>query len=148
MRVLLADEGASSWVCRGWRPGGGAVERWHITSADLAPDCFPQLHTVIGRGFTHAVAFHGSGGSQVLVGGGAASSDLQQAIAAAIRLATGLAVRVAPAGDPLGGNDPRNVVNRLTAGGANGVQVEQPFAARRDHGPAIAKAVVDVYRAV
>ena len=48
----------------------------------------------------------------------------------------------------LGGNDPRNVVNRLTAGGANGVQIEQPFAARRDHGPAIVKAVVDVYRAL
>jgi hypothetical protein len=45
-------------------------------------------------------------------------------------------------------NDPRNVVNRLTTGGANGVQIEQPFAARRDHGPAIVKAVVDVYRAL
>jgi phage replication-related protein YjqB (UPF0714/DUF867 family) len=148
VRLLLAAEGASSWLCRGWRPGGGAVERWHITSADLAPGCFPQLHTVIGRGFTHAVAFHGSGGSQVLVGGGTASSDLQEAIAAAIRLATGLAVRVATPDDRLGGDDPRNVVNRLTAGGANGVQIEQPLAARRDHGPAIAKAVVGVYRAV
>lgn len=148
VRVLLAAEGASSWLCRGWRPGGGAVDRWHITSADLAPACFPQLHTVIGRGFTHAVAFHGSGGSEVLVGGGATSSGLQQAIAAAIRLATGLAVRVATPDDRLGGNDPRNVVNRLTAGGANGVQIEQPLAARRDHGPAIAKAVVDVYHAV
>jgi phage replication-related protein YjqB (UPF0714/DUF867 family) len=148
VRLLLAAEGASSWLCWGWRPGGGAVGRWHITSADLAPGCFPQLHTVIGRGYTHAVAFHGSGGSQVLVGGGAASSDLQEAIAEAIRLATGLAVRVATPDDRLGGNDPRNVVNRLTAGGDNGVQIEQPFAARRDHGAAIAKAVVDVYRAV
>jgi phage replication-related protein YjqB (UPF0714/DUF867 family) len=148
VRVLLAAEGASSWLCRGWRPGSGAVERWHITSTDLAPGCFPQLHTIIGRGFTHAVAFHGSGGSQVLVGGGTASSTLQEAIAAAIRLATGLTVRVATADDRLGGNDPRNVVNRLTAGGVNGVQIEQPFAARRDHGPAIAKAVVDVYRGV
>jgi phage replication-related protein YjqB (UPF0714/DUF867 family) len=148
VRVLLAAQRASSWLCRGWRPGGGAVDRWHITSADLAPDCFPQLHTVIRRGFTDAVAFHGSGGSQVLVGGGAASSGLQESIAAAIRLATGLAVRVADPDDRLGGNDPRNVVNRLTAGGANGVQIEQPFAARRDHGPAIVKAVVDVYRAL
>jgi phage replication-related protein YjqB (UPF0714/DUF867 family) len=125
MRVLLAAERASSWLCRGWRPGGGAVNRWHITSADLAPSCFPQLHTVIGRGFTDAVAFHGSGGSQVLVGGGAASS-LQESIAAAIRLATGLAVRVAGPDDRLGGNDPRNVVNRLAAGGAKGCRSNNP----------------------
>ena len=106
MRALLTAERASSWLCRGWRPGGGAVDRWHITSADLAPDCFPQLHTVIGRGFTDAVAFHGSGGSQVLVGGGAASSGLQESIAAAIRLATGLAVRVAESGRPAGRQRP------------------------------------------
>jgi phage replication-related protein YjqB (UPF0714/DUF867 family) len=148
VRVLLAAEGASSWLCRGWRPGGGTVDRWHITSADLAPACFPELHTVIGRGFVHAVAFHGSGGSEVLVGGGPASADLQQAIATAIRDATHLVVRVAPGDDRLGGNDPRNVVNRLTAGGANGVQIEQPLAARRSHGPAIAKAVADVYGTV
>jgi phage replication-related protein YjqB (UPF0714/DUF867 family) len=147
VRLLLTAKRASMWLCRGWRPGGGVVDRWHITSADLAPDCFPRLHTVIGRGFTHAVAFHGSGGSQVLVGGGAASSDLQQAIAAAIRLATGLAVRVATPDDRLGGNDPRNVVNRLTADGANGVQIEQPLAARRDHGPAIARSVAIALRA-
>ena len=148
MRSQLAAEHASSWLCRGWRPGSGAVRRWHITSADLAPERFPQLHTVIGRGFTPAVAFHGSGGSDVLLGGGVASATLQQAITESIRQATGLPVHVATPDDRLGRNDPRNVVNRLTAGGANGVQIEQPFAARRDHGPAIAKAVVDVYRAV
>jgi len=49
---------------------------------------------------------------------------LQESTAAAIRLASGLAVRVADPNDQLSGNDPRNVVNRLTAGGANGVQIE------------------------
>ena len=107
VRLLLAAEGASSWLCRGWRPGGGAIEPWHITSADLAPGCFPQLHAVIGRGFTHAVVFlDGSRGSKVVVGGGAASSDLQEAIAEAIRLATGLTVRVAHAGRPTGRQRP------------------------------------------
>ena len=41
----------------------------------------------------------------------------------------------------------RNVVNRLTAGGANGWRSENPFAARRNHGPAIMKAVADAYHA-
>jgi phage replication-related protein YjqB (UPF0714/DUF867 family) len=120
VRDLLADVGAGSWLCRGWRPGGGAVDRWHITSADLSPACFPQLHTVIGRGFTHAVAFHGAIRADMLIGGGADSADLQKEIAAAIRLGTGLPVSVATPDDRIGGNDPRNVVNRLTAGGPAG----------------------------
>jgi phage replication-related protein YjqB (UPF0714/DUF867 family) len=145
-RVRLTVEGASSWVCRGWRPGGGALDRWHVTSADLAPECFPELHTVIGRGFAHAVAFHGYAGSEVLVGG-AAADPMKEEIAAAVRLATAgseIVVRLATADDRLGGDDPRNIVNRLTASG--GVQLEQSLAARRDHGPAIADAVADVVR--
>ena len=94
MRSQLAAEHAVSPPCRGWRPGSGAVRRWHITSADLAPERFPQLHTVIGRGFTPAVAFHGSGGSDVLLGGGVASATLQQAITESIRQATGLPVHL------------------------------------------------------
>jgi hypothetical protein len=71
VRDVLAAEGASSWLCRGWRPGGGALVRWHVTSADLAPECFPELHTLVGRAFADAVAFHGHTGTEVLVGGAA-----------------------------------------------------------------------------
>ena len=53
---------ARSWPARagkGWRPGGGASVRWHITSTDLNPVCFPLLNSVMSRRFAHAVAFHG-----------------------------------------------------------------------------------------
>jgi phage replication-related protein YjqB (UPF0714/DUF867 family) len=58
---------------------------------------------------------------------------------------TGLWVRIAQTGDDLGGSSSRNIVNRLTAGGANGVQIEQSFSARKYHGEAIAGAVAGVY---
>jgi hypothetical protein len=45
-----------------------------------------------------------------------------------------------------GGDDPRNIVNRLTAGGANGIQIEQSLAARSGSWAAIADAVAEVYR--
>jgi phage replication-related protein YjqB (UPF0714/DUF867 family) len=60
---------------------------------------------------------------------------------------SGLWVRIAQSGDDgLGGTSPRNVVNRLTAGGANGIQIEQSFSARKYHGQTIADAVAGVYR--
>lgn len=36
-------------------------------------------------------------------------------------------------------------MNRLTAGGANGIQIEQSIEARSNHWRAIADAVADVY---
>ena len=39
-------------------------------------------------------------------------------------------VRIATASDDLDGDDPDNIVNRITAGGHNGVQLEQSEEAR------------------
>jgi phage replication-related protein YjqB (UPF0714/DUF867 family) len=139
------------WRCRGWKPGGGAKERWHITSTELDPGSFPLLGGIAGRGFRHAVAFHGSDGENgvdVLIGG-AAPRSLKRAVRTAVIAATpgaDLVVRIAGPGDDLGGDDPRNLVNRLTAGGSGGVQLEQSPTARRSHWEAIAEAVAGVYR--
>ena len=73
---------------------------------------------------------------------------LREEIRCAIEAATsgsGIWVRIATPDDEFGGDDPSNIVNRLTAGGAGGVQIEQSLPARRDHGPAIADAVAAVY---
>ena len=43
----LQDKGVSSWRCKGWKQGGGAHERWHITSTDIHPASFPKLGRVI-----------------------------------------------------------------------------------------------------
>jgi phage replication-related protein YjqB (UPF0714/DUF867 family) len=161
VRSLLADVGVSCWRCKGWKPDGGAVARWHITSTDISSVSFPRLATVDGRGFRHAVSFHGfttedADRPDVLVGG-AAPDPLKRVVRAVIAAAlagTELRVGIAGPGDPLGGDEERNLVNRLTADRRHGIQIEQQPLARNGTVPgstsprwqAIAAAVADVYR--
>jgi phage replication-related protein YjqB (UPF0714/DUF867 family) len=144
----LAPFGASSWLCRGWKSGDRAFESWHITSDETDPRSFPLLGKVASRGFTHAVSFHGFEQPLVLVGG-LAPVELREEIAGAIASAVGpeVVVRVATPDDPFNGDSPGNIVNRLTEGGANGVQIEQSLAAREEHWTEIAEAVAGVYEA-
>jgi phage replication-related protein YjqB (UPF0714/DUF867 family) len=137
----------SSWRCKGWKPGGGAFDRWHITSVDINENSFPLLNSVMCRGYAHAVAFHGFEQPVILVGGTAAyklKHELVTAIAAATA-GSGIEVRIARPTDKFGGDDPLNVVNRLTVDGANGIQIEQSLRARTDYWAPIADAVADVY---
>ena len=47
--------------------------------------------------------------------------------------------------DHFGGDHERNIVNRLTAGGANGVQIEQKIGPREKYWRRIADAVANVF---
>ena len=145
----LAAKSVSSWRCKGWKPGGGAFDRWHITSVDLNEACFPGLSRVMSRGFTHAVAFHGFEENEVLIGGRVDLSFkelVREAIDSAIESA--IRVRVATDEDHFGGDDPCNVVNRLTAGGVGGLQIEQSLEARERFWCEIADAVAGAYEPV
>ncbi len=142
----LGRDRATVWRCMGWWPDA-SFQRWHITSTDIEPRSFPQLLAIRDRGFTHAVAFHGSEHPGVLVGG-LAPLEIRQALVVAIDDAiacSGIEVRLANDADELNGNDPRNIVNRLTVEGRTGVQIEQNLTARQQYGPAIAEAVAAVY---
>jgi phage replication-related protein YjqB (UPF0714/DUF867 family) len=144
----LADTPVSSWLCKGYHPGG-ASRAWHITSSDINPSSFPLLNSVFGRGFNHALAFHGFDRNEILIGG-TASRALKRALRSAIRQAVDgshIPVRIASPADVFGGDDPDNIVNRLTAGGHGGIQIEQSLAARTGHWAAIAEAVAQIYRA-
>jgi phage replication-related protein YjqB (UPF0714/DUF867 family) len=147
----LAAKAVSSWRCKGWKDGGGAFVRWHITSTDISAASFPRLDLVISRGFSHAVAFHGFEDPEVdtdVLIGGCAPDELKLEIAAEIDRATagsGLGVRIAVPEDNFGGDDERNVVNRLTAEGGSGIQIEQSPAARARRWEKIADAVAAVY---
>jgi phage replication-related protein YjqB (UPF0714/DUF867 family) len=147
--AVLGGDRVSTWRCKGFKAGGGAFERWHITSGDIHEASFPLLNTIIARGFAYAVAFHGFSEDDVLIGGGAPLGLKQEVAKAVLKALAGsqIQVRVAAASENYDGDNPNNIVNRLTAGGTGGVQIEQSIEARDRFGLAIADAVAAVYRA-
>ena len=142
----LGPQLASAWRGKGWRPDGGAFVRWHITSTDLNPVCFPLLNSVMSRRFAHAVAFHGFDDEPGVLIGGTAPADVKERLRQAIQqvLPAGLDVRVALPDERYGGDDPNNIVNRLSPCG--GIQIEQGTSPRDDHGCDIADVVADFFR--
>jgi phage replication-related protein YjqB (UPF0714/DUF867 family) len=144
---LLASKGASSWICKGYKQGGGSFDRWHITSTDISRRSFPGLDQVADREFAYAVSFHGMSHEVVLIGGGAPYElklEVHDAIASVLA-GSGIEVAIATADDLYSGDSPENVVNWLTAGGTGGVQIEQSMRARTNYGLAIAAAVASVF---
>jgi phage replication-related protein YjqB (UPF0714/DUF867 family) len=169
VRLHLNGKGVSHWLCRGFKaqypgapsdpqPGqGGAYERWHITSTDISAESFPKLKGMLSRGFKCAIAFHGFKYEEIRIGGTAGlttKQKVQAAIANAIDDGNGnplvpvcIAGENPPCASPSGeynGGDSQNVLNRLTIGGANTIQLEQDLDIRKTHGLAIARAVADV----
>jgi phage replication-related protein YjqB (UPF0714/DUF867 family) len=151
----LPSNCVSVWMCKGFNKGGGAFDRWHITSTDISEKSFPQLKTIIRRQFKYAIAFHGwdSEKNSICIGG-SVSYDLKQQIKTAIANAvSGSGIEVAIGGDygdneicpaNFNGNASDNIVNRLSING--GIQIEQSEKARESFHYDIAKAVVDVIR--
>jgi phage replication-related protein YjqB (UPF0714/DUF867 family) len=153
--VAKGVKSVSSWLCKGWHPNG-AYKHWHITATDIHPASFPLLNSVISRGFSHAVAFHGfdddaseqdDASEDAILVGGLACEALKEKVKAAIEdvVPSKFTVRLTKPDDPLGGNDERNIVNRLTAGGRHGIQIEQKKEARKQYWECIADAIVKVY---
>jgi phage replication-related protein YjqB (UPF0714/DUF867 family) len=143
---LLGPELASAWRGKGWKPDGGAFVRWHITSTDIDPVCFPLLDSVMSRRFAHAVAFHGFNDELGVLIGGTAPAAVKERVRRAIEqvLPQELPVRVALPTERYGGDDPQNIVNRLSPCG--GIQIEQGSDPRDLHGCDIADAVADCFR--
>jgi phage replication-related protein YjqB (UPF0714/DUF867 family) len=142
----LAAKGLSCWHCKGFKQGGGALERWHITSPEIHEASFPLLNSIINRSFSYAVAFHGFKEDRILIGGGgeaALKCDIKTAIQQAID-GSGIKVDIATKADNFNGDNPLNIVNRLAHG--NGIQIEQSKAARDNYGQQIADAVASVYK--
>jgi phage replication-related protein YjqB (UPF0714/DUF867 family) len=143
----LTSYGVSTWLCKGFGLSRRGAAALHVTSVDIHPASFPALGSVIGCRFRYAVAFHGFRDDGVLVGGGA-PFRLKAEIAAAIEGAvagSGIRVRIAGPDDEFNGDSPRNIVNRLTAGGRGGIHLEQSRAARTGHALDIADAVAEVF---
>lgn len=140
----LSSKSVSYWLCKGWKQGGGAFNRWHITSTEISPLSFPLLNSVWTRGWSYAVSFHGYSGSNILIGG-TGSSTLKNSLQSGIQTAvsgSGISVQITSSGDPEGGNSSSNYINKLSA---NGIQIELSLTARSSYWKAIADAVATVY---
>lgn len=138
----LAEHGASAWYCAGWWPGGGAFDRWHVTSNETHPASFPALDRLRERPFVRAVSFHGWTREGVGIGGGAAREireRVRDAVASAVETDVYLVTD-----ETYRGESPENVVNWL--GERGGVQLEQGLDVRTERWAAVADAVSDALR--
>jgi phage replication-related protein YjqB (UPF0714/DUF867 family) len=140
---------ASLWFCKGdGDQAKGAFDRWHITSTDIHPACFPLLQRLMSRTFCYGVAFHGfqrkEDESDVYIGG-AASQSLKIVIERALNnLDLPIKVKISTYDDNLKfqGFSPENLINRLAA---SGIHLEQSLEARKKFHGEIACAVAKVF---
>lgn len=140
---LLGRARVQTWRCLGWKRGGGAHERWHITSSEISEASFPRLRTLSQTRFSHAVAFHGWEETYIGIGGLADRSTRSRVRRAIDDAVPNVRVRLDDSTDS-SGNSERNIVNRFASG--KGVQVEQPLSVREDHWEAIAAPVAGVFQ--
>ena len=141
---------ATVWRCKGFKQGGGAHDKWHITSTDINPASFPLLDTIDEVGYVNAVSFHGmSGTKRVLIGGnGLAAVKLALQVAIEAALPASYAVDIATPLDENAGMSPENIVNWMTIGGIGGIQLEQTLDVRTNYGDEVATAVAGVFAAL
>jgi len=139
----LSSEYVSEWIWKGFKKGGGAFARWHITSTDISEESFPKLKTIMRRHFEYSVAFHGWGNESICIGGTMPLDVINEIKKAITKAVTNSGIEVKDDGCPEGfnGNNPENIVNRLST---NGLQIEQSEKARKCYGIDIADAVADV----
>jgi phage replication-related protein YjqB (UPF0714/DUF867 family) len=139
---------ASFWLCKGdGDKAKGAFDRWHITSEDIQPACFPLLQSLTSRTFCYGVAFHGFQRKKDEVDiyiGGAASPLLKRAIEKAlIALKLPIKIKISTRYDDpkFQGFSEKNIINRLAT---SGIQLEQSHQAR-EYCAEIACAVAKVF---
>jgi phage replication-related protein YjqB (UPF0714/DUF867 family) len=147
--LKAASVPASFWLCKGFGDRDkGAFDRWHITSEDIQPACFPLLEPLASRTFCYGIAFHGfdrtDDDADIYIGGGA-SLPLKRAVEKAlIDLNLPIEVKISTCNDKpkFQGFSPENIINRLAS---RGIQLEQSREARQKFGQQVAVAVAKVF---
>ena len=144
----LSSKYVSTWICKGFKKGGGAFKRWHITSTDINKESFPKLKSIMTRDkFEYSVAFHGWDRDSICIGGSMEWPGLKEEIKNQIwELVRGSHIVVNTDHEhtcppDFNGNDAENIVTRL---GINSLQIEQSEEARKCYGIDIADVVADV----
>ncbi len=129
------------WGCQGYRAGGGAFARWHITSTALSTPSFPQLEKLIGeqREFRQAISIHGHSGPDILIGGAGKNATKAAIYKQILKQGLPANTRIVAAGMPLSGTSPGNIVNRYST---DGIQIELPLVIRQSHWRAVSDAII------
>jgi hypothetical protein len=129
------------WYCVGRRIGGGAYNRYHITSTDIDINSWPLLHNWnVERGKAkYAVSFHGFSQSGILIGGSAPLAVKTALQAALIPVVPGKTVALASAASGYEGNSPSNITNRCAS--SWGIQIEQDLSIRQTYNSQVANTV-------
>jgi phage replication-related protein YjqB (UPF0714/DUF867 family) len=148
-KLIAAKLPAAMWFCKGdGDEAKGAFDRWHITSTDLNPACFPLLQSLMSRRFCYGVAFHGfqrkEGEADVYIGGAASRSmkmDIEEALND-LHLPINVKISTRDDAPQFQGFSPENIINRLTT---SGIHVEQSVEARKNFHVEIARAIAEVF---
>lgn len=121
----LRERGHASTLWMGHGFGPDAFSRWHVSSNRMSARSYPALERVAAERYPCAVALHVHTEEYLSVGG-LVDDAVREAVADGLR--DGLPGRfgVRTEGGRNMGREPSNLVNRLTDGGASGLQVEMP----------------------
>ncbi|MEA5409593.1 poly-gamma-glutamate hydrolase family protein [Haloarculaceae archaeon H-GB2-1] len=144
VRKRLGPEHASAYMVHGF--GEEAFSRFHITTSEMAPESYPGVATIADRDFTHCITFHVWNGDEILIGG-LADTEFRKRLADRVADATNGKRKVVTdhsQGKYMASTE-TNLVNRLTADGASGIQIEMPPVIAHRYRKRVARAVGDFY---
>lgn len=149
---VSSESNASSWACFGYDDKDRAYERWHVRPELLYPDSYNDVRFLLeDEEHTNAVNFiglDGEGDGKIIIGG-LASESIQEDLKANLEKKfknVNQTVNISVSyGGEWSGTDTKNIVNRFTETGDNGLQIAQSEDIRRNHWKKVADAVLETY---
>lgn len=147
---VSSESTASSWACFGYDDKDRAHERWHVRPELIYPDSYNDVRFLIEdeehESAVNFIGIDGGADGQIIIGG-LASETLQEDLKANLEEKfEGQDVDISIAyGGRWSGTDTKNIVNRFTETGDNGLQVAQSEDIRQNHWKKVADAVLETY---
>lgn len=148
-------EGTSSlWMFQAYdsAPAGenAAFEEYHVNSEDISSEFFPKLSWLEGVGFDYCLAYHVEGSADRFEVGGLTSSETREEVGEVLADATSGKWDYTTGYDEgeFMGEEPENIVNRLTQSGENGIQIEMPGSAAKEYRKRIAEDLAEYFEEI
>lgn len=128
-KLLELNNQCDFWGVRGMS-NKNAYNRLHYSSNNIDLDRFEYLDS-LDDNYDTCISFHGTRRDEFIVGGNSSESDRRNLIEMlSDNLPERYTYKVGKRSTELNGKHPKNIVNRRS--NQNGIQLEQPFKARKD----------------